>query len=225
MKPENEFKFVKGFKVKAKKTKIEKRLTEQEMKTVLDSITWETHKGYCKRNKAIIQFLLNTGLRVGEFSLLKLSDVLTVSASVKDVLDIRAEIAKRHKARHVPLNKAAKEAVTLLLEGRGDASFSDSLVTRPDKKPLSKRSIQDVVTLACLKAGITRLMSPHAMRHTFLSRVYERTGNIKTVQELAGHSSSRLTMDLYTHTTMRNLEDAVKSLDEEAVKPGEDKPS
>jgi len=216
MQPENGFKVVKGFTVKAKKTKLEKRLTKAEAEALVASITPEVHKGYWKRNRAIIIFLLNTGLRVGEFSKLKLSDVLAVSGSVKGILDVRAEIAKRKKARHVPLNATAQQAVRDLLEGRPEATFEDSLTTRPDGKPLSKRAIQDVVTITALKAGINRLVGAHCLRHTCLSRLYEKTTNIKIVQTVAGHSSSRLTIDLYTHATMDSLADAMKTLDEES---------
>jgi len=208
------FKIVKGHTVKIKKTEMEKRLTQEEAEILLNSITQETHKSFWKRNRAIIAFLLHTGLRVAELSGLKIYDVLTVGGKVKGVLDLRAEIAKRKKPRHIPLNDTAQQCVRDLIEGRSDAAYVDPFLAKKDGKPLTKRAVQDIVTNAALRAGLNRLVGCHMLRHTCLSRLYEKTGNIKIVQTLAGHSNASLTINLYTHTTMDGLAEAVKTLDE-----------
>lgn len=216
----DDFKIVHGYKVKKVKTTLEKRLTEEEASGLLASITWETHKSYWRRNQAMIQFMLNTALRVGEVAGLKLSDVLTIGGKVKLVLDIRAEIAKRNKPRHVPLNTSAKDAVVVLVAENPDAELDSSLVVRKDGVGLSIRAIQHVVTKTALKAGVNRLVGPHVLRHTCLSELYDKTKNIKTVQTIAGHSKAQLTIDLYTHSTIDGLSKAMDTLDGEGDKDG-----
>ena len=214
MSAESNTKEVLGFTVKKKKTQLEKRLTAAEAETLLASITPETHKRYWRRNKAVIQFILNTGLRVSEVAGLKLSDVLNVNGKVKILLDVRSEIAKRKKARQVPLNTTAQAAVRDLLLDRPEPGFNDSLVVTPKGRPLSVRMIQHLVTLSCLKAGILRLVGPHNLRHTCLSKLYEKTGNVKICQVVAGHSKASTTMDLYVHPTLDGISEAMKTLEE-----------
>ena len=206
------FKIVNGFKVKKRKTELEKRLTNEEVEILLASINSETHKNYWRRNKAIIEFMLHTAMRVGEISQLKIFDVIAASGKIKSVLDVRSETAKRKKARHVPLNETAQVAIRVLMEGR-DPVFTDPLIVKPNGGRLTKRGIQNVVTMACLKSGINRLCSPHMMRHTCLSMVYELTHDLKITQTLAGHSNPALTMRLYTHCTLDGMTQAVKLLD------------
>jgi len=209
------FKVVKGHTVKTKKTEMEKRLSQEEVELLLASITPETHKSFWKRNRAIILFLLHTGLRVAEICGLRIHDVLTMGGKVKGVVDLRAEIAKRKKPRHIPLNDTAQQCVKDLIEGRDNVAYTDPFLGKKDGKPLTKRAVQDIVTNACLKAGINRLIGPHTLRHSCLSRLYEKTGNIKIVQVLAGHSNASLTINLYTHVTMDGLTEAMKVLDDD----------
>lgn len=209
---EDGYKIVDGFRVKKKKSELEKRLTREEADQLLASITPETHKNYWKRNRAVIEFMLHTAVRVGELSQLKIYDLVTAGGKVKQVLDIRPEIAKRKKARQIPLNATAQAAIQTLLEGR-DPSFNEPFIIKPNNTRLTKRGLQNLVTMACLKSGINRLCGPHMMRHTCLSMIYEVTKDIKITQTLAGHSNPSLTIKLYTHTTLGGLTDAVKLLD------------
>jgi len=216
----DDYKTVGGHKVKAKKTDLEKRLTDEEVEILLSSITWDTHKSFWKRNKAVVQFLLHTALRIGEVANLKLSDVLQIDGKVKTMLDVRAAIAKRQKARHVPLNKKAQEAIKILVEERPEAYMDSALVVKKNGNPLSRRALQGIVTTSGLKAGLNRLIGPHTLRHTCLSGLYEKTKNIKVVQTIAGHSKAQLTIDLYTHATMEGLSKAMDTLDDEDSEDG-----
>lgn len=197
--------------VKKVKSDLDKRLNESEEALLLASFTKENHGGHAERNRAIITFLLNTGLRVAEFSHLKVYDVLKSDGDVKETLEVRPETAKRNKGRQVPLNTNAKEAIRILI-GNASPGLTDSLIRKNDESPLSRRSIQDIVKNAGLRAGVTRLIGPHALRHTFLSKVYMKTKNVKVTQQLAGHSDPKMTMQLYTHTTMDEMASAVEEL-------------
>ena len=210
----DQYKTVQGYRVKKAKSDLEKRLTDEEVDRLLSSFTYENHRNYWKRNKAIALLFLNTGLRVGEVAGLKAFDVLKFSGEIKKILDVRPEIAKRKKARQVPLNTTSREAIKTLLEGR-DVQYDDHLLVTSTGNPLSKRAIQHIVTNACLRAGIDRLVGCHALRHTCLSRLYEKTKNIKVVQTIAGHANSKLTIDFYTHATMDGLTSAMEELEDQ----------
>lgn len=210
---EEHYKEVRGYRVKKTKSDLEKRLTEEEVTRLLSSFTYDNHKNYVKRNKAIVELFLNTALRVGEVAGLQVSDVLKLNGSIKKLLDVRPETAKRRKARQVPLNMKARECIAILLEGR-DPEYNDGLIVDKSNRHLSKRALQHIITNSCLRAGIDRLVGPHTLRHTCLSRLYEKTKNIKIVQTIAGHSDSKLTIDFYTHATLDGLTEAMGVLDD-----------
>lgn len=198
--------------VKKVKSDLDKRLTAAEEDLLLSSFTYENHKSNAERNKGIIVLFLNTGLRVGEMSQLKLYDVFEMQGDLKDVLIVRPEIAKRNKSRQIPLNASAKEALRSLI-GNKPTDLTSAILKKKNGAPLTRRSIQDIVKNACLRAGIGRLIGPHVLRHTFLSKVYANTKNVKITQQLAGHTDPKLTMQMYTHTTIDEMAEAVEGLE------------
>jgi site-specific recombinase XerD len=197
--------------VKKVKSDLDKRLTAAEEQLLLTSFTYENHKSNAERNRSIIMLFLNTGLRVGEMAQLKLYDVFEMQGELKDVLVVRPEIAKRNKSRQIPLNGSAKESLRTLI-GNNPKDLTSSILKKNNGDPLTRRSIQDIVKNACLRAGIDRLIGPHVLRHTFLSKVYANTKNVKITQQLAGHTDPKLTMQMYTHTTIDEMTDAVEGL-------------
>jgi len=197
--------------VKRVKSELDKRLNQEEEELLLASFTYENHKSNAQRNKSIITLFLNTGLRVGEVSQLKLFDFFTIQGELKKVLVVRSEIAKRKKSRQIPLNSNAREAIRFLI-GNEKSDLQAPLLSKKDGTALTRRSIQDIVKNSCLRAGINRLVGPHALRHTFLSKVYASSKDLKITQQLAGHSDPKLTMQLYTHTTLDEMADAVEGI-------------
>lgn len=197
--------------VKKVKSDLDKRLTAAEEEMLLASFTYENHKSNAERNKNIIVLFLNTALRVGEIAQLKMYDVFEMQGELKDILIVRAEIAKRNKSRQIPLNSSAKEALRSII-GNKPADLTSALLTKKDGSPLTRRSIQDIVKNACLRAGINRLIGPHVLRHTFLSKVYAKHKDIKITQQLAGHTDPKLTIQMYTHTTLDEMAKAVEDL-------------
>lgn len=195
-----------------KKTDIEKILSKEELEMLAGSFDYERHNNYWHRNKYIFQFLLNTGLRVGESSQLKIFDVMSPNGQVKDVLLVRGETAKRKKTRHIPLNDLAKEAVRKLIDKR-NVEFSDSLFVHLDgKTPMTARALQNMVGSSLKKAGITRPFSIHGIRHTALSHLFRKTNNLPLVSRIAGHNSTHLTASLYCHPSMEELAEGMKKL-------------
>ncbi len=197
--------------VKKVKSELDKRLSESEEELLLGSFTYANHKSNAERNKHIIILLLNTGLRVNELASLHVYDVLESTGEVKSTLEVRPETAKRGKARQIPLNAAAKEAV-FYFTGASGKPLTSHLISKRNGEPLTRRSLQDIVKNSGLRAGITRLIGPHTLRHTFLSKVYTKSKNVKITQQLAGHSDPKLTMRLYTHTTLDEMAEAVEDM-------------
>lgn len=200
----NPYKKVGDREYKVKKTNLEKRMTDSERDMFLLAFTKDNFGKWADRNKGICIFLLNTGLRLGELCQLKTYDVLNENRSYKEYLDVRAEIAKRKKSRQIPLNDRAREALSLLIKETN--SMNDNIVI------LSCRQIREIINQVSIRSGLNRLLTPHCLRHDFLSRIYSKTKDVKITQRLAGHSSSSTTMDCYVDSTWNDLEDAVNKI-------------
>lgn len=164
------------------------------------------------RNYAIIRLMLEAGLRVGEVSKLRISD-LFLAGEPKNTLHVRAAIAKNKRERYIPLTPALQTAARTLsrlawsltaIHADGFAfsgdNYSVSLTTRQIERIVSHSSTQS------LGFAIT----PHVLRHTFASRLL-RVSNIRVVQELLGHSSVQTTQ-IYTHPNAQDAREAINNL-------------
>jgi integrase/recombinase XerC len=164
------------------------------------------------RDGALVQFLLQTGLRLSEALTLRLDD-LTLGERSGSVL-IRH--TKRTRQRRIPLNDTARKAVQawlvvrpqngsdrlwLATEGKGHASLSSRTVQRMFKR-LAQRANLDPATL-----------TPHVMRHTFARNLIDRGESIQVVARLLGHGSLETTRR-YIQPSERDLEKAVQRLAE-----------
>ena len=124
----------------------------------------------------------------------------------KEILDVRPEIAKRCKARQIPLNKKAYEALDLLIDIKMGIPYDAKIVS------ISPRQVREVVAQASIRSGLNRIACPHSLRHTFLSKVYAKKKDIAITQKLAGHSSPATTIGIYVHPQMEDIKDAVKDI-------------
>lgn len=174
---------------------------------------------------AMIIFDANTGLRVGELTALNISDVWNKKIDdVKDILIVREDTAKGNKQREIPLNDKAKEVVRKLIKYYKNNNIS----IQPDKplfrsrqknsdgeKRISSRSFQDKLKEINDKLWeenkLTKTLTPHTLRHTFLTNVYKATKDIRTVQDLAGHADISTTQ-IYTHIGQDEKQDAVDKI-------------
>lgn len=154
------------------------------------------------RDKAIIETLFSTGLRVSE--LCKLN---------RDSIDLkRGEFSvtgKGNKTRVVFLSDQAKKAIEHYLDKRPDVE--EALFTRIAKtdKPqtlsrLTSRSIERIIKHYALKAGIVKRVVPHTLRHVFATDLLQSGADLRSVQSLLGHSSITTTQ-IYTHITDKEL--------------------
>ncbi len=160
------------------------------------------------RDKAILEMLFSTGLRVSEIAKLK-RDQINLQ---KDEFTIRG---KGDKLRVVFLSNQTKHWLKQYLDTRKD--LADSLFVRHDRakgktepENLTPRSIQRLVKKYSKAAGITKHVTPHTMRHSFATDLLINGADIRSVQAMLGHSSITTTQ-IYTHITNQQLREVYKS--------------
>ncbi len=150
------------------------------------------------RDRAILELLFSTGLRVSELCSLNSDLDLT-----RDEFSVRG---KGDKVRVVFLSPGAKSAIAAYLKKRGD--FGEALFVGygmgQDAARLTTRSIERIVKQHAVKAGITRKVTPHVIRHSFATDLLENGADLRSVQALLGHANIATTQ-VYTHVTDKHL--------------------
>ena len=140
------------------------------------------------RDQAIIQLLLQTGIRLSEITRLTLSDLTDFPKRVtKDSLGTLRILGKGRKSRTVLLNSRACEALVSWLQVRPDVD-SEALFLSSHRRPLSARQYQYLIAKYLKAAGI-KGASVHSLRHTFATHHVALGTDLVTVQEFLGHSS------------------------------------
>jgi site-specific recombinase XerD len=155
------------------------------------------------RDKAILELLFSTGLRVSE--LCSLPRDLDIN---KDEFSIRG---KGEKVRVVFISDEARQAVKRYLEKRTD--MHDALFVSHRLKnaptPLTPRSIERMVRHYATKAGVSKKVTPHVIRHSFATDLLENGADLRSVQMLLGHANIATTQ-VYTHVTDKHLKEVHK---------------
>jgi site-specific recombinase XerD len=162
------------------------------------------------RDKAILELFFSTGLRVSELASLNIDSV----DLKKDEFSVRG---KGEKIRPVFLSTAAKEAIMAYLKKRkdlGEALFSGlspaTSKTQAAGGRLTTRSIERMIKHYAAKAGITRKVTPHTLRHSFATDLLANGADLRAVQMMLGHSNISTTQ-IYTHITNKGLRDIHKN--------------
>ena len=184
-------------------------ISHTELSRLLDSPKGTNLKDL--RDKAILELLFSTGLRVSELCSLT-SDIDLRS----DELSIRG---KGGKVRVVFLSDDAKKYVKAYLSARKDMSDalfvqvnegSPFVKTKGDPSlALTRRSVERIVKQHAIKAGITKKVTPHVMRHMFATDLLNNGADLRSVQAILGHSNIGTTQ-IYTHVTDKHLRDIHK---------------
>jgi site-specific recombinase XerD len=160
-------------------------LTESEVTALLRAAGQSRH-GLSKRNYALVQLLLQTGVRVSEAAALRVRDVVLRerAGSVK----VRG---KGGKEREIPLNTSARRGLGAYLDTRQPLRPDDPVITSETGAPISVRSIQSMIASMARRAKITRLpVTAHSMRHTFALNYLEKNpGKLVELAALLGHES------------------------------------
>lgn len=163
------------------------------------------------RDRAILELLFSTGLRVSELCALSQEDVdLT-----RDEFSVRG---KGDKVRVVFLSDTAKDAIRAYLKERKD--FDDAMFIQYGKNAkhndeknidlrLTPRSVQRIIKRYATISGITRKVTPHKLRHCFATDLLSNGADLRSVQALLGHANIATTQ-IYTHVTDAHLRDIHK---------------
>ena len=186
-------------------------ITNEELKRILNSPNGSDLKSL--RDKAILELLFSTGLRVSELcSLPRDINLNSEELSVK---------GKGNKVRVVFISQEAKNAVKTYLNKRND--MESALFVRVEKEKkinnteskvikkairdhsnLDRHSVERIVKHYAQKSGISKKVTPHTMRHLFATDLLSNGADIRSVQTLLGHSSISTTQ-IYTHITDKHL--------------------
>lgn len=180
--------------------KIPAVLTIKEVEDMLKTIDLSTPEG--GRNRAMLETMYGSGLRVSELVTLKISDYFPNDGFLKVVgkgdkqrlVPVGSEAIKQINIYlkeirvHVPVAKGAEDILFLNRRGRG----------------LTRVMVFYIIKEAAKKAGIKKTISPHTMRHSFATHLMENDVDLRVVQEMLGHESITTT-EIYTHITREHL--------------------
>ncbi len=146
-----------------------------------------------KRDRAIIELLYGSGLRISELGALKKEDIEFEAGFIR-------VLGKGNKQRLVPLGKYAKNALNDYLEisSKSGAKVSKPvLFTNKAGKQLSRTALWKIVRKRVLLAGFSKRVSPHTFRHSFATHLLEGGADLRVVQEMLGHADISTTQ-IYT---------------------------
>jgi integrase/recombinase XerD len=169
-------------------------LSFEEIENVIAQLDLSKDDG--TRNKAILETMYSCGLRVSEVVNLKLSCLYL------DVGFIRV-IGKGDKERLVPIGRDAVKYIKIYVETvrvhtKIVKDFEDIVFLNKFGKSLSRIMIFYIIKDCALKAGLTKIISPHTFRHSFATHLVEGGADLRAVQEMLGHESITTT-EIYTH--------------------------
>lgn len=190
--------------------RIPKVLTEEQLTRLFEVQNLNKRSGI--RDRAILEVLFSTGLRVSELVSLNIDDINIESGEF-------TVMGKGRKVRTVYLSDSAKNWLKRYLATRQD-NFIPLFIRYSGKKMdeqdfegeslrLTARSVQRLVKKYTTRAGISVDATPHTLRHTFATGLLKQGADIRSVQELLGHSNVSTTQ-IYTHVTNRQLKEAHK---------------
>ena len=176
-------------------------LTQNETKTLLSQPDISSVTG--QRDKAMLEVLYGTGLRVSELVNLKISDINLEAGYLRTM-------GKGSKERIIPIGEKAVDSIKdyisngriKLLKGRQ----SPFLFLNFRGKPLTRQGFWKIIKRYGATAGIQKEISPHKLRHSFASHLLEGGADLRSVQIMLGHADISTTQ-IYTHVTTKHLKE------------------
>lgn len=176
--------------------KLPKVLSTDELSYLLD---YDADDWFSIRDKAIIELLYSSGLRLAEIANSNIHDIDFAAALIKVT-------GKGNKQRIVPLGSKAIEALQHWLSVRKEKPVHDeyALFTSQQGNRISHRNIQLRLKKIGMERGSQQQIHPHMLRHSFASHVLESSSDLRAVQEMLGHSDISTTQ-IYTHLDFQHL--------------------
>ena len=174
--------------------KLPDTLSTEEIDLMISAIDLSKPEG--ERNKAILETLYSSGLRVSELINLKISNLFLKDGFMKI-------LGKGDKERLVPIGCVAIKQITIYNENirchlRIKIGNDDFLFLNRRGAKLSRVMIFTIIKELALKIGLKKIISPHTFRHSFATELIERGADLRAVQEMLGHESITTT-EVYTH--------------------------
>jgi len=170
-----------------------KFLSEKEITQLVEAPKPDKLSG--KRDRAILEALYSTGIRVSELVSLNIDSIDTISNIVK-------VLGKGKKERIVPIGDKAIIAIRNYLDSR--KSNNKALFLNKNGTRLTDRSVRNILDKYIRQTSILMHVSPHVMRHSFATHLLNRGADLRAVQELLGHANLSTTQ-IYTHVTTERL--------------------
>ena len=185
--------------------KLPDTLDYHEIEKILSSIDLSSPEG--TRNRAMLEVLYSSGLRVSELVGLK-------RASIYADIGFLRVIGKGNKERLVPIGKEALKYLTLYLEQvrpqqKIQAGSESFVFLNRRGRPLSRVMVFTIIKNLVAKAGIRKTVSPHTFRHSFATHLIEGGADLRAVQEMLGHESITTT-EIYTHLDRDYLKQVIR---------------
>ena len=177
-------------------------LSIEEVDRIIASVDGSTPKGI--RDRAILETLYGSGLRVSEAVGLHISDIYLKERFLRI-------IGKGDKQRIVPIGGSEAAAIEAYLQVRevpAGPEYDDILFLNRFGKSLSRVSMFKMIKEQAIAAGIFKDISPHTFRHSFATHLIENGADLRAVQEMLGHESI-LTTEIYTHIDSSTWQAAV----------------
>ncbi len=187
-----------------------RRISDSDIAKLLS--IWRENDPESVRNTAILELLYATGARISEVANLGIKDIDLQQSQIK-------VFGKGSKERIIPIYPAAVSAIKKYIEqarpvlaqrsSRGSRGQSRTLFLSNRGNPMSSDSIRKMFKKSLERAGLDINLHPHDMRHSFATDLVEGGADLRTVQELLGHSSLSTTQ-VYTHLSASHLKDIYK---------------
>ena len=174
-------------------------MSEDEVDRLLKSP--DTSNKIEKRDKAMIEMLYATGMRISELVNLKLTDV--------DMQRCVAKVfGKGKKERLIPFGEAALEALSDYISDRDKSASKEIFLSNRGKK-LSRVAFWQRIKIYLIRENLKNSISPHTLRHAFATHLLNRGADLRSVQLLLGHSDLSTTQ-IYTHIAKQRLSEVLK---------------
>ncbi|MFO1520205.1 MAG: site-specific tyrosine recombinase XerD [bacterium] len=184
--------------------KLPQWLTVEEVESLLQAPDLTTPTG--SRDKAMLELLYATGLRVSELVGLKLDQLHLTEGYL-------LAFGKGSKERLVPMGRSAVEWIRRYLEGARPALLKEKnlphLFISQKRTAITRQQFWNLIKRYALQVRISKHLSPHTLRHSFATHLLERGADLRAVQTLLGHSDIATTQ-IYTHVDTSRLKQVVK---------------
>ena len=180
-------------------------LSIEEIELLIDHLDLQHPQGH--RNRAILETLYGSGLRVSELIKLNLSNLFFKESLIRVT-------GKGNKQRLVPMGIIAKKYLNIYIEEvrtnqKIHSEFKDVLFLNRNGKGLTRQMIFTLIRTLAIKAGIKKKISPHTFRHSFATHLLENEADLRSIQILMGHESITTT-EMYTHLDTHHLRSVIE---------------